>query len=41
MLMLLTHWYENRLPVVAAASINELPYTVKGCFDGNRVYYQA
>jgi len=40
MLMLVTHWYENRLPV-ASASLKELPYAVKDLLDANRVYYQA
>jgi len=39
MLMLITHWYENRLPI-AAAALKELPYSVKSMLDSNRVYYQ-
>jgi hypothetical protein len=40
MLMLITHWYENRLPI-ASAGLKELPYAVKDLLDANRVYYQA
>jgi len=40
MLLLVTHWYENRLPI-AAAGLKELPYGVKDMLDNNRVYYQA
>jgi hypothetical protein len=39
MLLLITHWYENRLPV-ASAALKELPYAVKSMLDNNRVYYQ-
>jgi len=40
MLMLITHWYENRLPI-ASTGLKELPYAVKDLLDDNRVYYQA
>jgi hypothetical protein len=39
MLLLITHWYENRLPI-AAAGLKELPYGIKSMLDNNRVYYQ-
>jgi hypothetical protein len=40
MLMLISHWYENRLPVAQAGG-KELPYAVRDLLDNNRVYYQA
>jgi hypothetical protein len=40
MLLLITHWYENRLPI-ASVGLKELPYAIKELLDGNRVYYQA
>jgi hypothetical protein len=40
MLLLLSHWFENRTPVAATAG-SELPFTVTNLLDKNRVYYQA
>jgi uncharacterized phiE125 gp8 family phage protein len=40
MLLLIGHWYENRLPV-APSGVAELPYAVKNLLDRLRVYYQA
>jgi hypothetical protein len=39
MLMLITHWFENRTPVQSGTQA-ELPYMVKDLLDQNRVYYQ-
>lgn len=39
MLLLISHWYENRLPLAPAAA--ELPFAISSLLDNNRVYYQA
>lgn len=39
MLLLIGHWYENRLPV-ARKDVAELPYAIQHLLDLNRVYYQ-
>lgn len=40
MLLMISHWYENRLPVVPG-SVGELPFAVSDLLEKNRVYYQA
>lgn len=39
MLLLLSHWYENRLPIVPGAQ-GELPYAASYLLMKNRVFYQ-
>jgi hypothetical protein len=39
MLLLISHWYENRTPIAQGAQV-ETPYMIENMLDKNRVYYQ-
>jgi hypothetical protein len=39
MLLLVSHWYENRVPVQQGAMV-EAPYMIQNMLNKNRVYYQ-
>lgn len=39
MLLLIDHWYENRLPIMQAGQA-EMPYGIRAQLDRRRVYYQ-
>ena len=40
MLLLISHWYENRVPVQQGGPMLEAPYMIRNLLDQQRVYYQ-